>query len=307
MSSGNGRIELLDFHEPPKRLVSLVPSMTDSLYVLGAGDRLVAVTDFCPQPLDLAKPPARIGGTRSPEIEAVIELEPDLVIANQEENGKEAVEALEAAGLKVWVTFPRSIDDAIALLYTLTKLLRLQEAVVRLQTLEVTIDWAKRALSDEPMRLFCPIWRQESGGQAPWWMTFNRETYCHDVLSLCNGANIFADRQRRYPLAADLADEESEPPGERDTRYPRVRPQEVNEADPEVILLPSEPFHFQAEHLAVVERELAGTAAVKNERVHLVDGRLIAWHGTRLARALSELPSYFQVSDQAGTGGAPGA
>lgn len=300
MNSGNGRIELLDFHQPPERLVSLVPSVTDSLYQLGAGPRLVGVTDFCPQPLEVARPPARVGGTRAPNVQAVVELAPDLVIANQEENSKEAVESLEAAGLKVWVTFPKRIDDALALLYTLAKLLRLEGAVVRLQTLEVTIDWARRALTDQPLRLFCPIWFQDDGDLAPWWMTFNEDTYCHDVLALSNGSNIFAERQRRYPLAADLGAGEAEPAGERDTRYPRVRPEEVIDANPEVILLPSEPFPFQAEHLAVVKEQFAKTTAIVSDRVHLIDGRLIAWHGTRLARALSELPSYFQVSDEAG-------
>ena len=124
-------------------------------------------------------------------------------------------------------------------------------------------------------------------------MTFNHQTYASDVLRLSGGENIFADRQRLYPLEADLGGATPEDPGERDTRYPRVKLDEILAANPELILLPSEPFSFNEAHRLRINETLAETQAVQSGEVYLVDGSLITWHGTRLARALQVLPSLF--------------
>lgn len=303
MSQGNGKVDLLNFSGPPERVVSLVPSMTESLYDLGAGSALVGVTEFCPPPPDGLPQPDSVGGTKSVDTDAVIDLRPDLVIANQEENTEAAVEALEAAGLKVWVTFPNSVDDVIRLLHAVIQLFRLSDALQRIRTLEQTVEWSQRLVADRRLPTFVPIWYQEGRGHGDWWMTFNQDTYAHDLLQHCNAYNVFAERERRYPLAADLGGAQAEPPGERDVRYPRVAPSEVLEADPAVILLPSEPFVFEEHHKSMVEEEFAETEAVKNGRVHLVDGSLITWHGTRLARALAVLPPLFETGGEAPTEG----
>lgn len=295
MSQGNGRIELLNFSGAPERVVSLVPSMTESLFDLGAGESLVGVTEFCPPPPPELQRPALVGGTKSIDTEAVIDLNPDLVIANQEENSRSAVEELEQADLNVWVTFPKTVGDVIQLLHTLIKLFRLPDAVQRVRPLEQMVEWSERLVTERRLRTFAPIWYQDEGGHEEWWMTFNEDTYAHDVLLHCNAENVFAERTRRYPLAADLGRAEPEDAGERDTRYPRVLAEEILAADPEVILLPSEPFVFEDEHKRIVEEKLDATSAVKEGRVHLVDGSLITWHGTRLARALTELPSLFET------------
>jgi ABC-type Fe3+-hydroxamate transport system substrate-binding protein len=121
-------------------------------------------------------------------------------------------------------------------------------------------------------------------------MTFDQDTYMHDLLRLMGGENVFAGRVRRYPLSADLGLTEAEQAGERDTRYPRVTFQEIMNADPEVILLPDEPFAYDASQQARLMEMLADTAAVRNGKVFLVEGSLLTWHGTRLARALRDLP-----------------
>ncbi len=299
MSSGNGKIELLNFAQSPRRVVSLVPSMTDSLYELGAAEAIVGVTDFCPAPPADIKPPAIVGGTKSPDTDAIVALEPDLVIANQEENARRAVEALEEAGLKVWLTFPRSVEDVIRLLYTLIQLFRLTDAVQRVRTLEQTVEWSQRAVPEQGVRTFIPVWYQQESAHGPWWMTVSGGTYVDDVVRHCHGDNVFSQRKRRYPLAADLGEMEAEDAGERDVRYPRVRPAEVVDHDPQVILLPSEPFAFDESHRNLVKEQFGGTAAVRAERIHLVDGSLLTWHGTRLARALSEIPPLLAVEGEA--------
>ena len=296
MSQGNGRSKILTFNQPPSRVVCLVPSVTESLFEFGLGGHLVGVTDFCRPSDDNSTRLKRVGGTRSPKLEAILDLEPDLVIANMEENSKPSVEALEDAGLKVWVTFPRTVQGALDLLWALTSLFRVNEPAAKIKALEVSLEWTARAAEDgRRARVFCPIWMEAPEGGTPWFMTFNRDTYAHDLLASCGGANVFADRERRYPLAADLGQAEPEDPGDRDVRYPHVTLDEIQQAGPEVILLPDEPFSFDETHVESIVSWLGDTPAVQSGRVHLVDGSLITWHGTRLGRALAELPRYFGV------------
>ncbi|MGH2620464.1 MAG: ABC transporter substrate-binding protein [Anaerolineales bacterium] len=285
---------LLAFDQPPRRVVSLIPSMTESLYDMGVGDRLVGITDFCQPKNGTGALLTRVGGTRSPDIETVRRLEPDLVIANREENSRDAVEGLGQVGMTIWLTFPKSTLDALNLLWTLVKLFKLGEQAARVETMARTLDWTDRATTGRlAIPTFCPIWQGEKANQGPWFMTFNYQTYAHDVLAKSGGMNVFAGRMRRYPLEADLGIGEAEEAGERDIRYPRVTLEEVRKSAPDVILLPSEPFAFDENHKILVEGWLADTPAVQSGRVHLIDGSLITWHGTRMGKALSELPVYF--------------
>lgn len=294
MTSGNGHYQAIHFTRPPRRVVSLVPSLTESMFDLGLGEYLVGITDYCVfPPQGVAKLP-RLGGTRTPRLEEIIALKPDLVMANQEENPKEVVESLEAAGIKVWVTFPKTVRQAMDVLWIIVGLYKSRSAAVRLETLEMTLDWAEEAAKERMRwRYFCPIWQNlpdEHSTEPAWWMTFNQDTYIHDLLRLMGGENVFAERQRLYPLEADLGLVEPEAASERDTRYPHVTLTEILNADPKVILLPDEPFAFDESQQARLKELLAGTKAVQQGRVIPVQGNLLTWHGTRLARALSELP-----------------
>ncbi len=281
---------------PPRRIVCLVPSLTESLFDLGAGDRLVGITDYCRPPQDEEGQLKRVGGTKSPDVETIVDLKPDLVLANKEENERQAVEALVEAGLTVWLTFPQSVEQAMDVLWSLVNLLRIPESAALLKNLNVSLEWTARAgVQGIAKRVFCPIWQDEHPEAGLWWMTFNRHTYCHDLLARCGGENVFADRERLFPLEADLGLTEPESGHEHDTRYPRVTVEEVEKAAPEVIFLPSEPYAFEAQHAKRVKSALAKTPAVRADRVHLIDGSLITWHGTRLALALAELPSYLQA------------
>lgn len=286
---------ILAYDRPPTRVVSLVPSMTETFFDMGIGQMLVGVTDFC-KPPETAGELVRVGGSKSPDIDAILGLDPELVIVNQEETSKAAVEALEQAGMKVWLTFPRSTLDALDLLWTVVKLFRLGDQAKSVETLARTLDWTEKATTGRlAIPTFVPIWQDEKESVGPWFMTFNYQTYAHDVLAKCGGMNVFAGRVRRYPLDADLGLADFEDPGERDTRYPRITVEEIVQAEPEIILLPSEPFEFEAGHQAQIEDLLAETPAVSAGRVHLVDGSLLTWHGTRLAKALAELPSYLRL------------
>jgi len=276
--------------QPPKRVVSLVPSVTESLFHLSVGHTLVGITDYCIYPeAEVARLP-RIGGTKNPDVARIIALKPDLVIANQEENRKQDVEALQAAGIPVWVTFPKTVDDVFNLLWNIMYVFDQTVMVPRVRLIEYTYDWIQgisAARENHVCRVFVPIWLDPL-------MTFNADTYAHDLLRVCGGTNVFAERERQFPLAADLGQSQSyatnDPRSEgRDTRYPRVTLDEVQAAQPDVILLPSEPFAFNESHIALFAA--LDVPAARNQQIKLVDGSLLTWHGTRIAFALDTLPA----------------
>ena len=246
----------------PRRIVSLVPSLTETVCALGRAERLVGVTRYCTDPPEAVKPLPKVGGTKNPDCQRIIALEPDIVLANAEENRREDVECLERAGLPVLVTFPKSVRDAAHLIAQLGRLLATQRQA-RLVSVRIERNQrrAAAAVRGTRWRVFCPIWRNP-------WMGFNRDTYAHDVLWQAGGANICADRADRYP-SVDLA--------------------EIAAAEPEVILLPSEPYRFEEKHLASL-RPLHESPAWRCGRVFFVDGQALSWYGPRTAPALP----YFQ-------------
>jgi iron complex transport system substrate-binding protein len=280
----------------PDRVVSLYPSMTRTIVDFGFIDRLVGVTEYCV--LENGSPPVvKVGGVRAPDIGMVRDLRPDLVIANQEENGLETIEALLGAGLNVWVTFPCSVEDAVQVMYDLGEIFHARKEVSRqIALIEAAIDWLRASHELlRPRRVFCPVWYEAGPADREWWMTANRDTYLHSVLELCGGLNVFADRQRRYPLDADLGRAESEDPAGRDTRYPRVTRAEIEKSQPELFLLPDEPFSFENPHIEAMKDSFPDTPAVEKGDIYIVDGRWLTWHGSMLAAALASLPSFLDL------------
>ena len=245
----------------PRRVVSLVPSLSEALVWLGLADHLVGVSDWCVHPADaLAKLP-KLGGTKTPAIARILALAPDLVIANHEENRRRDVERLEAAGVPVWVTYPRSVRDGVALLRELAELGAASGAKPELvDPIEAAVAAAEAARPARPTRVFCPIWKTP-------WMSVGGDTYAHDLLVLCGGENVFADRG--------------------DRRYPIVQLEEIVAAAPELILLPDEPYAFGPRDAS----ELAALAvpAAASGRIHLIDGTLVSWYGPRIQRAIETL------------------
>jgi iron complex transport system substrate-binding protein len=285
----------LDVTRVPTRVVSLVPSFTESMIDLGVGDTLVGITDYCHVSDEIAGKVERVGGILDSDVSAITALKPDLVIADQEENDRSTVEKIQAAGIRVWVTFTRCVEDSVKILWEMVRLFDVeQQSGERIRVMERSLDWVSRAARDQAaIRVFCPIWREQIDPVGTYWMTFNWDTYSHSVLLNCGGVNIFEDRERHYPLMADLGREESEDPGECDTRYPRILPDEVIERDPEIVLIPSEPYEFSSADINEIEELLAKTSAVRTGNIVRIDGRLVTWHGTRLAKAIAELPVIF--------------
>ena len=246
-----------------RRIVSLVPSTTELLCALGLADALVGVTVYCVEPRDVVRGKRRIGGEKNPDVAAIRALAPDLVVANTEENRREDVEALRAAGLEVLVTYPRTVDESLAMIRELGDATGAVAAARRLAD-DLAARCARtraRLAGRAPTPVFYPIWREP-------WMAVGGDTYIHDVLTTCGGANVFADR----------------------ARYPSTTLDEVATLAPEVVLLPDEPFRFRRIHLRDFE-DYPAMPAVRQRRLHLVDGKRFSWHGPRLAEALATVPA----------------
>lgn len=280
--------------DAPETVVSLVPSLTESMFDLNLGHKLIGRTEYCIYPAGQVDAIPALGGTKNPDVDRIIALKPGLVLANQEENRKQDVEALRDAGIPVWVTFPQTVPDVFVMLWNIMYLFDETAMVPRVRLIEQTYDYVS-SLSEtkeveDPTRVFVPIWLDPL-------MTINANTYVHDLLRAVGGINVFAERERQYPLKADLGEAEAYAADDprlagRDTRYPRVTWQEVEAAQPDVILLPSEPFAFDAKHIPLFQK--LDVPAAKNNRIHLVDGSYLTWHGTRVAYALNELPALFR-------------
>ena len=287
---------LMRLEERPPTIVSLVPSYTESLFDLGFGKWIAGVTHFCTRPGQGLENAQRVGGVWDVDVEKIIAIAPDVVIANQEENKPEIIFELEQAGIPGWVTFPQSVMDLFEVLGGMVRFYHDESASLRVRMLETSFDWAVQAAGEQPkVRYFCPIWEGEGAGGQRWWMTFNRNTYASDLLDQVGGENIFADRQRLYPLDADLGLASAEPSADRDTRYPRVSVDEIIAGQPQVIFLPDEPFQFDRASQEWMLKSLHDTPAVRAGRVYRIDGSLITWYGTRLGQALEDIPPYFMI------------
>ena len=198
---------------PPRRVVSLVPSLTESVAASVPG-LLAGATDFCTHPAGLDVP--RVGGSKYPDLDRVRALGPDLVLANAEENRLEDVEALRAAGIAVWVTAPTTLAGAFTSL-------RRMLAACGLAATPAWLDEARRAWSSTydgspaARTAAVPIWRRP-------WMVLGAGTFAGDVLRQLGVANAFADA---------------------DGRYPRVTVEQIR-AGADLVVLPDEPYAFSA-------------------------------------------------------------
>ena len=234
----------------PQRIVSLVPSLTETLVDLGAEDRIVGLTKFCVRPDHLRRERTRIGGTKGVNLGAIMDLQPDLVLANLEENDAQDVMALEIAGIPCWVCDVRSVERAFQLLADLGQLVGCDQAGQEMSR-DVRASWkAGQATFSPPFKnVAYAVWRDP-------WMWAGTDAYIQDVL-----------RWWGWLPWPELP------------RYPEGDMAEIINAGVEGVLLPSEPFPFKEVHL----EECAGL------RGHLVDGEMFSWYGSRMVHVPSYL------------------
>lgn len=241
---------------PPRRIVSLVPSLTETVCDLGVAGRLVGITRFCISPEEPLRFVPRIGGTKNPDLEKIAALEPDLVLVNGEENRRDDIDWLSRR-FEVFESFPRNVPDAAMVVKRLGRELELPDESEALM-LEIEAHMARADVLGfglQPLRVFYPIWKEP-------WIGVNRSTYLHDVLVRAGAENVCAFREARYPVVAS---------------------DELPSLEVDVVLLPSEPFAFTDGHRRQLMRERVFGTDVP---ILMVDGRDFCWHGSRTGRGL---------------------
>jgi ABC-type Fe3+-hydroxamate transport system substrate-binding protein len=261
----------LVFIHPPRRIVSLVPSDTHSVIALGAADRLVGRTTWCESPEAAAVP--TVGGTKDIDVEAVLALAPQLVIANQEENTRPALEAL-AQRVPVLVSLPRRVEQGVAHLARLARILGVEREPAAVEL--IRRGYARGPAPEPTRKAFVPIWMDPL-------MTLNADTFGSDVLAQVGIGNAFGDRLRLYPLNADLGKTAPQDASGRDVRYPRITLDEVKARKPDLVVLPDEPHAFSADDEAVFR------AALPEARVVRVNGKDLFWYGAWTIDAVDRL------------------
>jgi ABC-type Fe3+-hydroxamate transport system substrate-binding protein len=224
-------------------VVSLVPSLTEAVAVSLPG-ALVGATEWCSHPgvLDVV----RIGGTKNPQVDAIVRLAPDLVIANEEENREPDLTALREAGVEVLVTEVRDVPQAFT---ELDRVLRACGARTRPEWLEEAEEtWSRLPVPERRTTAVVPVWRRP-------WMVLGRDTFAGDVLARLGVDNLYAGHAERYP---------------------RVPVGELRAAGPEVVVLPDEPYRFTADD---------GPEEFPDVPCAMVGGRHLTWYGPSLAEA----------------------
>ena len=249
----DGRGSTISLPAPPQRIVSLVPSTTESLFAIGCGESVVGITRFCVHPAERLAELTKVGGTKDLVWERLEALQPDLVIGNAEENSREMFAQIEAR-YPLYVAFPRTVDDAIADLRTMGQLVgQAAAAEAHAQRIEAARAALRLQAAGRRRRVAYLIWRKP-------WMTINGDTFISAMLAEAGLVNAFADAEERYPT---------------------ITPADLSTVD--AVLLSSEPFPFAEKHRA----EVADLAGIDVAQAVLVDGELCSWHGVRMAQAFA--------------------
>ncbi len=244
----------VSFETVPKRIISTVPSQTELLYHLGLEEEVIGITKFCIHPDSWYKNKERIGGTKNLDLDKIRQLNPDLIIANKEENTQAEIEILSKE-FPVWMSDIVNLDDSVRMINSLGSLLdkaHMSEAIVGM----INQGFSEiRPLSNNPRALYL-IWQNP-------WMSINSNTFIHDMLMRLGLTNVTANA---------------------DDRYPKLDGEQIKKLKPELILLSSEPFPFKEKHISELQ------VLMPNARIGLVDGEAFSWYGSRLVQS----PPYFK-------------
>lgn len=235
------------------RIVSLCPSLTDLVFTLGRGSDLVGVTGFCNRPKEGVAKITKIGGTKNPRITHIRALKPDVVLMNAEENRREDHDELIGHRIRTCTTMPRAPQDVPRMIRdvgqsigAITESNRLADAI-----LEQLADARARSDTQAPVRFLAVVWNDPP-------MVAGTDTYLSKLVELAGGTNA----------ANDLTESTGE-------RYPTLTKEALARANPDRVLLPSEPFPFEEKHADL----LATATGLDRARFRLADGVLLTWHG----------------------------
>ncbi|MGE0636721.1 MAG: ABC transporter substrate-binding protein [Bacteroidia bacterium] len=237
-----------------QRIISLVPSQTELLFDLGLDEEVVGITKFCIHPKEEVAQKEKVGGTKNLNIEKIRSLNPTLIIANKEENEKEQIEELEKL-FPVWISDVTDLQSALEMIAAVGKMTGKEKEAEELSN-NISKAFASYAPLRETKSTAYFIWQNPM-------MVAGNNTFINDMLKRCGFNNCFQNL---------------------DGHYPEISPAQLQQANPEIILLSSEPYPFQEKHVEAFQKICPAA------KIILVDGELFSWYGSRLLQA----PSYFQ-------------
>lgn len=233
----------IEIRSTPERIISLVPSQTELLFDLGLDDRVVGITKFCIHPPVWRDQKTLIGGTKNFNLDVIRSLQPDLIIANKEENDAGRIAALQK-DFPVWISDVSSRKSALEMI---TSIGQLTDTVAQAATITMDIENAFQSIKKVNVkRSLYLIWQKP-------WMAAGSDTFIHAMMEEMGLHNVISE-----------------------TRYPEVTDEQINALNPELVLLSSEPFPFQQKHQAELAQRLP------NARIELVDGEMFSWYGSRM-------------------------
>ena len=238
-----------ELNKKPTRIVSLVPSQTELLHFLELELETIGITKFCVHPSSWHREKIKIGGTKNIDIEKIINLEPDLIIANKEENVKEQIEKL-AINFNVWVTDVNNFNDSLQMINDIGNITKKEtKAISLIHSIKNEFDQNKPHLNVLKNVVYL-IWKEP-------YMTIGGDTFINNMLLQAGYKNIF----------------------DNNLRYPEVNIEMLRDLKPEYIFLSSEPYPFTNKHLEEMKSELP------DSKIILVNGEMFSWYGPRLLQA----------------------
>lgn len=242
----------------PQKIISLVPSQTELLSDLGLDASVVGITKFCRHPLSWFRTKRRVGGTKNPRISKIIELSPDLIIGNKEENRKEDIELL-AESFPVWLSDVNNLYDALEMIETISTITGTIGTGKQLITkIDTAFDQLRHVYQTKynPLKVCYLIWQDP-------FIAVGNNSFIHDMLQQCGFINVFDNVPR----------------------YPTVTIDDIRSSQCDYIFLSSEPYPFKEKHLRSLQPLLP------SQKVILVDGEMFSWYGSRLLQSAV----YFQA------------
>lgn len=244
----------------PKRIISLVPSQTELLFDLGLEEEVIGITKFCVHPEHWYRNKTRIGGTKTVKINLVSSLQPDLIIANKEENTKEQLEELEKIA-PLWISDVQDITGAFDMMQNIGEIINKKEKATALIK-EIKKEFSELLIppSHKKYRTAYLIWKDP-------YMAAGGDTFINDMMKLCGWKNVFADTMR----------------------YPQITTGTLKEKNTELVLLSSEPFPFKQKHIDEIQAELPGV------KILLVDGEMFSWYGSRMRYAANYFKNLLNI------------
>lgn len=261
----------VELKNTPKRIISLVPSQTELLYDLGLENDLIGITKFCIHPNEWFRSKSKIGGTKSVNFAKIAALNPDLIIANKEENNKEPIDYL-MKHYPVWISDIKTIKDALNMIETIGEITTKKgKAIEIINQIKLGFQSINKFNRDNNKVAYF-IWDKPI-------MVAGSTTFIDDVLQHCGFENIFSKEHLKNTNTNSY-------------RYPEISEKQLQEATPDYIFLSSEPYPFKEKHIQYFKL-LCPESIVKT-----VDGELFSWYGSRLilsSKYLSALISELSV------------